>query len=325
MNANNQIFVTSVDKMIAKAKRTGSFNMLIPRLYQIIADYLSWIQDLDASGITKYSQHIKPLQSKLTELRQKHPQELCQYKTYVAQCGKVPNISPSGHATSNYTIANLAPTVSGITVDLDTQDVYTFKTSDFTTNYSDPEGQQAYKAIIYFSSLEGTLKFDNTVINGIFELHVKDAHRLSYTRESDQAFSTSFTFRVSDFSPSSKYSNLATNNITGAVTANLPGQIDDHTMTVAPNATTVLTTDMFTSKFTDPENDTLHSIRIDKLNSTNAGVFYLSGVEIYPGMIITYAEIVAGDLYHVAADTDSILSDTFDFSARDTGSMIWVN
>jgi hypothetical protein len=148
---------------------------------------------------------------------------------------------------------------------------------------------------------------------------------LSYTRESDQAFSTSFTFRVSDFSPSSKYSNLATNNITGAVTANLPGQIDDHTMTVAPNATTVLTTDMFTSKFTDPENDTLHSIRIDKLNSTNAGVFYLSGVEIYPGMIITYAEIVAGDLYHVAADTDSILSDTFDFSARDTGSMIWVN
>lgn len=106
---------------------------------------------------------------------------------------------------------------------------------------------------------------------------------------------------------------------------NLPASIDDYSITVEKNTTTVLTIAMFTSVYSDPENDALDAIRIDKIHSTNNGIFYLNGVAIYEGLVISRAEIEAERLTHVSADAADIQTDSFDFSARDSVNGTWVN
>lgn len=106
---------------------------------------------------------------------------------------------------------------------------------------------------------------------------------------------------------------------------NLPPTILDNSILVDNNVTTTLTIGMFTSVYTDPENDLLDAIRIDKIHSTNMGIFYVSGIELQELQIITREQIEANLFTHVGADIDVINTDSFDFSARDEGSQIWVN
>jgi hypothetical protein len=109
---------------------------------------------------------------------------------------------------------------------------------------------------------------------------------------------------------------------------NLPPTIGDNTLTVDNNVVTVLTLDMFTSQtiapYNDPEGDLIDAIRIDRINGTNQGVFKVSNIDIVVGQIITREQIDAGDFTHHGADINTVASDSFDFSARDEGSQIWV-
>lgn len=107
--------------------------------------------------------------------------------------------------------------------------------------------------------------------------------------------------------------------------SNLPASIDDHTITVDENLTTVLDINMFLGIYSDPENDALDAIRIDKIHSTNTGLFYLDGVEIYKGLIITRQQIEQELLVHIGTEVTDVQTDSFDFSARDEVNGTWVN
>lgn len=109
------------------------------------------------------------------------------------------------------------------------------------------------------------------------------------------------------------------------VDENLPPTIADNSILVENNITTTLTIDMFTSVYSDPENDLLDAIRIDKIHSTNLGIFYVSGIELQELQIITREQIEANLFTHVGADISIINTDSFEFSARDEGSQTWVN
>lgn len=106
---------------------------------------------------------------------------------------------------------------------------------------------------------------------------------------------------------------------------NLPPTILDNSILVDNNITTTLSIEMFTSVYTDPENDLLDAIRIDKIHSTNIGVFYVDGIQLQESQIITREQIEANLFTHVGANVEVINTDSFDFSARDEGSQIWVN
>jgi hypothetical protein len=109
---------------------------------------------------------------------------------------------------------------------------------------------------------------------------------------------------------------------------NNPPTIGDNTILVENNVVTVLTLDMFTTNtigpYSDPEGDLIDAIRIDRIHGTNQGTFYVDGIEITKGQIITREQIDAGKFTHTGADIDTVASDGFEFSARDEGSQIWV-
>lgn len=109
---------------------------------------------------------------------------------------------------------------------------------------------------------------------------------------------------------------------------NSPPTIGDYTTTVDSNVVTVLTLDMFTSQtvapYSDPENDLIDAIRIDRINGTNQGVFKVDNIDIVVSQIITREQINAGSFTHHGADINTVAADSFDFSARDEGSQIWV-
>jgi hypothetical protein len=107
---------------------------------------------------------------------------------------------------------------------------------------------------------------------------------------------------------------------------NDPPTIDDNTISVDNNVTTVLTLEMFTTdaNYSDPEGDLLDAIRVDKIYSNNLGVFYVNDVQIVEGQIISRELIDAGSFTHVGANVQTIQKDGFEFSVRDEGSGTWV-
>lgn len=105
---------------------------------------------------------------------------------------------------------------------------------------------------------------------------------------------------------------------------NEPATIDDKSIEVNNNVTTTLTLAMFTSVYSDPEGDLIDAIRIDDIHSTNQGTFYVGGIEVVEGQIITREQLIADDFTHVGPDIQTIATDSFIFSARDEGSGIWV-
>lgn len=108
---------------------------------------------------------------------------------------------------------------------------------------------------------------------------------------------------------------------------NLPPTIDDNTITVDNNVTTTLSLAMFTTdaRYSDPEGDLLDAIRVDLIYSNNLGTFYVDGIELTKGQIITREQLEAGAFTHVGANVTTIQKDGFEFSVRDEGSQIWVN
>lgn len=100
--------------------------------------------------------------------------------------------------------------------------------------------------------------------------------------------------------------------------------VEDITIYADYNTVTPLTIAMFDSKFTDSDGHSYDAVRIDKINSTNIGIFYVLGVPISEGQIITRDQIINGDFTHVGSDAQSIMSDSFDFSVRDDSTGEWI-
>jgi hypothetical protein len=228
------------------------------------------------------------------------------------------------------TTNNTAPTVSGVTIPLALTSLYTFKVSDFTNNYSDNQRDSWNKVIIYPSGLTGTLRYNNVVVTTTLEISISNVINLTYTRLNNSTFSDTLMFRISDNNINSLYSIITSNIITGdSITTNQPATLGDNTIYVANRIETIFTLDMFTSQlsppYNDPEGDLIDAIRIDTIAGSNLGVFYLNNVPVVPGLIITREQIAANLFTHIGPNIDTVASDYFTFSARDEGSLIWVN
>ena len=150
-----------------------------------------------------------------------------------------------------------------------------------------------------------------------------------YYRDSAARYVESFNFTIFDNYVEGPLESIATAmNITVADAVNLPAIVGDNTVYSANRITTVLTLEMFTSQLTppynDPEADLIDAIRIDEISEANQGLYKLSGTPISEGDLITREDLTAGLFVHEGANVDTVSSDTFTFSARDEGSMIWV-
>jgi hypothetical protein len=113
-----------------------------------------------------------------------------------------------------------------------------------------------------------------------------------------------------------------------AFSGNQPATIGDNTVVTSNRSILTLTLDMFTTNLTppynDPDGDLIDAIRLDEISTANKGKFYLNGVEVVTNQIITREDINAGLFTYESPNQNDIWSDAFNFSARDEGTLEWV-
>lgn len=120
--------------------------------------------------------------------------------------------------------------------------------------------------------------------------------------------------------------NMGTLTINSGAYVNLPpDNVGDNTIAVANRAVTILTLAMFTTgttpAYSDPEGDPVDALRVDTLPAD--GVLYLNGIAVTLGQVIDAADISSNLFTYESPDQDAIDTDSFNFSLRDTGSLMW--
>jgi len=316
---NNTIILSSTTRAIKKAKVIGKLNTNEVFSFILLDNLLKFVDETIANGSIYFKQTKLDLLLLIQDLAYRNPETICNYKVA---------LNTNNLRTVDSNVINIAPTVSGITIPILLEDSYIFKISDFTTNFADVQLDAWDKLIIYPNS---NLTYKGNVVTNILNIKVEDVVNLVYTRSSDAAFSTSLTFRISDKNLHSLYSAIITNTITGTLieAANLPPTLGDGSVYTDNRITTVLTLAMFTTllapPYNDPEGDLIDALRIDSISGSNQGVFYLNSIPITAGLVITREQLSANLFTHMGPNIDSVATDFFTFSARDEGSLIWVN
>jgi hypothetical protein len=110
---------------------------------------------------------------------------------------------------------------------------------------------------------------------------------------------------------------------------NQPPTMGDLNIYVSGGTTRVITYEDFrdeaTPPYNDPENDLMDAIRIDDIDSNNKGTYYLNGVPVSVGMIITREQLINNELTHKGLTATDYITDSLTFSVRDEGNGNWVN
>lgn len=223
-----------------------------------------------------------------------------------------------------------APVAVGGTVTV-TPQTYTFVLADFATGFTDADGDSPALITIKTLPANGTLAYDGVAVTAPYSF--LDPSLLVYTRDSDVAYGTSFNYSITD---SNGQIPMESNTVSMTVTVedivtvpgNEPAVIGDRAQYSGNRVVTVMSVADFTTQtiapYFDPEANDLDAIRIDEISTANTGVYYYLGSPVATGQIITNAELSVGAFYHEGPDSNSITTDSFNASVRDTGSMIWV-
>jgi len=319
---NSQVLIASSLKLINKARVTGKLDTQILHIFKIFDYYINYTQEAITNGDLSYQDTNSLLKKNIQMLWYDYPNIICNYK--------ITSSLDNPTNTTNTSILNTPPTISGNTISITTNTQYIFTLNDLVVNYYDANNN-GYKDIkIFPATLTGTLYYNNTLISSPLIISVNDISKLKYIRPNNNILTDSFNIAVGDNNPNQLFSTQVTITMTGtAIITNQPATIGDNTIYAENRETTVLTLAMFTSQlappYNDPEGDLLDAIRIDTIGTANNGKYYLNGIEIVVGQIITREDLSANLFTHVGANTNDISSDTFTFSVRDEGSQIWIN
>lgn len=228
------------------------------------------------------------------------------------------------------TLSNTAPTVLGNTVIL-SGTTYTFVASEFLTSFDDADGDASSNIIIKtLPDVVGGLALNGVPVIIDQTISQSDIPNLVYTRDVNTAYGDLFTYAVYDNNQNPLPSNTVSMTVTVlSNTENASAVIGDNTIYPENRVETILTLAMFTTDttapYSDAEGDLLDAIRIVEISLENSGTFYINGVQMVVGDIITREQMNAGDFKHVGPDQNSISSDVFEFEGRDEGSLEWVS
>jgi len=315
MNLRNvQILVSSIDKALNRAKISGKLDTTIIFLFNTLIYYRNFIQDTINSGFNGYKDYKDIIDVYISKFIYKYSDILCNYKI-------------SSGISSNIPIGNINPSVNTLLIDINTNSEYIFTISKIIENFTSADNIPYNKVLLNLNNVSGTFYYNNIVVTGILEINVLDIINLKYVRADENIFSDTITYRVNDIN--NLYSNEANINIIGAlITTNNSATIGDIAVYSSNRFITTLTLEMFTSQLTppysDPEGDLIDAIRIDEISTANSGLFKLNGNAISEGIIISKQDLIDGIFTHSGPDADGLSSDVINFSARDAGSLIWV-
>lgn len=206
---------------------------------------------------------------------------------------------------------------------------HTFTTVGLYSTYSDDSNGIPSIFVIHELPSVGVLYYDGSEAR--IGSQYTNPGLLSYSRDGFSDYIDGFKMSVYDNdSQLPLESNIANVFLTVAAITGINGTavVGDRAQYADNRATTIFYVADFTTQtiapYFDPENNELDAIRIDEVSTANKGVYYFLGDPVVEGQVITNAELAAGSFYHVASDGNSISTDSFNASVRDTGSMIWV-
>lgn len=316
-NKEARIFVTSVNNFSNRLEHYGDANLSQISLLKLIYKYACYSPTYLC---------LKRLDSMVAELQRTSPficLEKQAFQAYIDTAITIPQVIPGSNG-------NEAPTLTGNIVTLeDPNDDYIFSYSSLLSGFSDTDSPVAGNFVIKTLPTQGTLTYNGSlaVINTLYA----NPSLLVYSRNIDASYGTSFTYSAYDTdSQLPLESNTVTMNITveNITLTNSPATVGDRAQYADNRETTVFSVADFTSRavapYFDPEANDLDAIRIDEVSTANVGVYYYLGAAVTEGQVITAAELAAGAFYHVGPESNSITTDSFNASVRDTGSMIWV-
>ena len=259
-------------------------------------------------------------------LLQRTDSDICM--EYLASKGYVSNSSIVVVDTGDF--SNNAPTLSGITLEVSAEGYYITRDT-LLQNYSDPERTAASMIEIKSIPANGELYFNGSLVTVGQVINVSQNVYLTYVRNNNAAFSTSFNYSAYDNHPQVPLESntvSATLNCLEIVPENQPATVGDTSLYVDNREVMVFTLADFTSladpQYFDPEGDNLDAIRIDKVSNTNEGEFLLYGTPVVVNQVISASEISSGAFVYTAPNINSIKTDVIEVSIRDTGSMQWV-
>lgn len=313
---NANVFVSSMLRIDKRFKYYGSGSIANISLLKMIYKYACYADTY---------LHLQQLDAMVSILQQKD-QDICVNTINVTGSGFFPEDSPVVDIPDN--ASNTAPTISANTITVSAT-TYTFAASEFLVGFADADGDGSGNIVIKTLPGAGTLKLAGIAVTADQIISQASIPNLVYTRSVDTAYGTTFTWSVFDDNQNPMLSAATTMTVTVlANTDNIPATIGDNTIYPLNRAVTVLTLAMFTTDttaaYSDAEGDLLNAIRIDEISLENVGIFKISGTPIVVGDIITRAQLSAGAFTHEGPNQDSVNSDVFSYSARDEGSLTWV-
>lgn len=314
MKPNNAtVFLESVSRLDKRLKYYGEGDVTEITLLKMIYKYAT------------YSAEYKDLQTldKMVSLLQQKDNNIC--------LNVLPGTSffpeDSGGGSTPAVSTNNAPTISGSSITVPGQTFSSFVIADFTTDFADVDGDSFGNVIIKTLPANGTLTYNLLPVTVNQTIAKSSIGSLIYTRSVDTAYGTSFTFAIFDDNQNPAQSSAVAMTVT-VEAVNAVAVIGDNTIYPANRVETILTLAMFTTDttlaYSDAEGDLLDAIRIVEISLENQGTYYIEGVAISVGDVITREQMNAGNFKHVGPDSNSISSDVFEFEGRDEGSLTWV-
>jgi hypothetical protein len=212
----------------------------------------------------------------------------------------------------------------------DDSSLITFDDNSIYNNYQDPENDPPGSFSIITLPANGGLFYEGELVKLKRVYH--DTSLLTYVRVFDTAYNDFITYiAFEDGNQINKNSNEVTMTIsvTALTTANNPPSIGDLALYSENRETfTISVQDILVGAdpdYFDSEGDSLDAIRIDKISTSNKGIYYYYGSPIVLNQIISYNDIVLGAFTYSAANINTIQTDVIEVSIRDNVNLQWVS
>ena len=224
----------------------------------------------------------------------------------------MPNSALSVSTTFKVTVNgdNDLPVLQNITKTINEDTPYTFQATDFTSKFSDADGDPLVNVKIITLPAQGTLKLNDVAVTENQLIPAVDLVKLVFTPALNwDEGSTSFQWNASDGSALAAAPALVTFTVTAVNDAPV---ITDVPKTGQEGVNVLFTLADFTTNFPDVDGDTLNKIRIDKLPAH--GALKLVNVNVSANQQINAANI--SDLRYVP-DPFYFGEDRFEWSGSD--------
>ena len=196
-------------------------------------------------------------------------------------------------ATVTITVSavNDLPTASDISKTVNEDATLTFAASDFTDAFSDPDGHtlKSVKIVTLPNAAHGALKVGTQAATAGQSVTSANLGTLTFEPAANFNGSASFTFKVTDSSDSESAA-AATVTITVSAVTDLPIP-SDISKTVNEDTTLTFVAADFTDAFSDPDGNTLKSVKIVTLPNAAHGALKVGTQAATAGQSVTLANL----------------------------------